>query len=89
MSEQQKPSVGRIVHYTSEDVDCMAAIIVGVLPGDKDVELQVFPPFDKPILKMPAFVILNEFADSEGREFGTFIIPNIIPNTWHWPERVD
>jgi|TARA_Y100000310_G_scaffold333495_1_gene411170 hypothetical protein len=80
---EQKPSVGRIVHYTSEDVNCMAAIIVGVLPGEKDVELHVFPPFDKLVPKIPAFVILNEDHKME-IGLGTFI----VSNTWHWPERV-
>lgn len=72
----QKPSVGRIVHYLSYGTpggeykpECRAAIITEVLTDDK-VMLCILNP--KGIFFTEASY--DEFAKAGG--------------TWHWPERV-
>lgn len=92
MSDWQRPSVGRIVHYVSHGTppkadgtqafksECRAAIITGV-KNDTTVDLFVMNPTG---------VFLNQecyFVGVDGpgydRETGSY--PG---GTWHWPERV-
>lgn len=89
---EQKPSVGRIVHYVSYgtphgefDRECRAAIVTEVSPesefGPELVGLAVFNPTGM------------YFARSCGhREIGPgladdFAALNRAGGTWHWPER--
>lgn len=78
---EQKPSIGRIVHYVSYGTPkgeyksrCIAAIITDVKQDDANetiVRLKIFNPdgdFNSPWLKQ-----------DEKDHYG---------GTWHWPERV-
>lgn len=73
---EQKPSIGRVVHYHWEDSSglyCRAAIITEVKNTvSTDVSLAVMFPHGQ------AFYEDVEFDDNQGRK----------PGTWHWPERV-
>ncbi len=82
MSEQQKPSVGRIVHYVdwTEFGDgprpgpCRAAIVTNVIEPDKAdayVDLTIFDPNGQRVD--------GAVKSDETRTTG---------ETWHWPERV-
>lgn len=85
--EQQKPSVGRIVHYVqrvdelrnrelTHTTECRAAIITAINGnpeklGRCSVDLAVFAPMHHSSL---GGVYYQNAADQIG-------------NTWHWPER--
>lgn len=84
---EQKPSVGRIVHYVSYGTPkgeyqsvCRAAIIAGIKDADETCDIVVFNPgglffnackHDEPL-----------GVDSDG------VFHESEPGTWHWPERV-
>lgn len=77
MSETQKPSIGRVVHYTSYgtpggefDSECRAAIVTDVADKGDAVSLCVMNPTG---------LFFNTCAHSELEHHG---------GTWHWPERV-
>jgi YD repeat-containing protein len=70
---EQKPSVGRMVHYVLGGVETPAAhraAVVGELHDDGTLELAVLLPLGWQVLPRVTY-------DEEGR-----------PGTWHWPERV-
>jgi hypothetical protein len=71
-----KPSVGRIVHYSGDpEAGCMAAIITAVDNESVDaVSLQVFYP--GVASSLGAYVAVPYQAEGESM------------HTWHWPERV-
>lgn len=94
MSEQQKPSVGRIVHYVSHGTPvredgtqaypslCRAAIIteVGAYPPDVPEEAQ------HNIAVPCGLAVLNP----TGQFFNQGVMQSEIGReggTWHWPER--
>lgn len=75
----QKPSVGRIVHYVSYGTpggeytsECRAAIVTEV-HGDSEDEVGLFV-----VNPMGGFFNRNILRDDTGEAGGT----------WHWPERV-
>lgn len=76
MSDQQTPSIGRIVHQEHPLHGCLAAIIVEVTGSDRlgrdEVNLYRFPHpncADGLLFRVPQ----GEPGEAE---------------TWHWPERV-
>ena len=94
MSEQQNPSVGRIVHYVSYGTpggeytsQCRAAIITEVVPleGDDAAQAEV-ENWDEDQRCRVGLAVLNPTGmffnqncrHSEGPRTG---------GTWHWPER--
>lgn len=75
---EQKPSVGRVVHYTSYGtpkgefaMECRAAIITAV-KEDGTVDICIMNPTG---LFFAQNVKMNPLAEPHG-------------GTWHWPERV-
>ena len=73
---EQKPSVGRVVHYVSYGTpggeytsQCRAAIVAGVADG-AEVDLCVLNPTG---------LFFNRSSQDETDKRG---------GTWHWPERV-
>jgi hypothetical protein len=79
---EQKPSVGRIVHYVSYGTpggeytsQCRAAIVAGVPealnPGTAMLDLAVLNPTG---------MFFNRCPQDEGGKAG---------GSWHWPERVE
>ncbi len=70
---QEKPTVGRIVHFVDADGLHRPAIVVCVEDADAMLGLQVFRP------GMPTFSGGWEAAVKHD-ESGTL-------KTWHWPER--
>lgn len=73
------PSVGRMVHFVSDNGNCLAAIIVAVY--ETTVGLTVFAPMatfvdhvEQDELPPPAKIIAGERS--------TYRV-----GTWHWPER--
>ncbi|MFF2383780.1 hypothetical protein [Streptomyces sp. NPDC058108] len=99
MPEQQKPSVGRIVHYVSYGTpggeyssQCRAAIVTGVpegaLPVVDDAHAEEWDS-DAAVVDLcvlnPSGVFFNRCAQVEPED------PADLPHlggTWHWPERV-
>jgi len=85
---EQKPSVGRIVHYTSYGTPggeypsmCRAAIITGVDEYQDSVDGKFLGHVDLCVLN-PEGMFFNRGvhqSDSESDHKG---------GTWHWPERV-
>ena len=72
MTEKQKPSVARMVHFKDTPGDrCIAAIVTQVYVDTSRVNLAVFPP-------------MAHVFNVDGIDQGT---PE-DENTWHWPERV-
>lgn len=72
MTEDQKPSVGRDVHYQdTTDGQCFAAKITRVYAGTENVSLVIFPSMAH---------VFNVDGISKGNPRDE--------NTWHWPERV-
>jgi hypothetical protein len=91
--DQQKPSVGRIVHYVSYGTpggeftsQCRAAIVTevcapGTLPDTQDgVEVDSDTQLVSLCVLNPTGIFLNQrlSQDETGHTGGT----------WHWPERV-
>lgn len=85
MGDEQKPSVGRIVHYRalgSADGrfpvgECRAAVITAVIEKDDN---------GKPLENVVSLCILNP----TGMYFNdvVFFSKEETGGTWHWPERV-
>lgn len=73
---EQKPSVGRIVHYkeNKENAECKAAIITKV-NDDSSVVLQIFEPF----------TIQHIFATADYKGVNPL---SALVGEWHWPERI-
>jgi hypothetical protein len=97
MSEQQKPSVGRVVHYVAYGTPggefpagvCRAAIVTEVPPpqgnpAEPDVDLRV----------VASLCVLNPtgqyFNPAVPYHEGEMVHGKrvLLPGTWHWPERV-
>lgn len=86
MSEQQKPTVGRIVHYVSYGTpggeytsECRAAIVTATDPNPEDTP--------EPGQIFVSLAVLNP----EGMFFNRFVLQDEHDHTggtWHWPERV-
>lgn len=83
MSEQQNPSVGRIVHYVSSGSKdgyyasvCRAAIITELCDAEHE--------WGTPCVSLS---VLNP----EGVHFNQHVVQDegnhTTPRTWHWPER--
>lgn len=73
---EQKPSLGRVVHYVATNGEHMAADICGIpdnAEGKADVHLFVKDPFFK-----TTYFVMNTPFEQTGQYVGT----------WHWPERV-
>jgi hypothetical protein len=90
----QKPSVGRIVHYTSYGTPggeyqsvCRAAVVTSVYPMDeRDRRAMALLPDVEPY--WIDLCVLNP----EGMYFNRTVRHGGLENkggTWHWPERVD
>ena len=85
---EQKPSVGRIVHYVSYGTpggeytsQCRAAIIAGVPVSENsrfNADGEVGKQLDLAVLN-PTGMFFNRCPQSEDDQRG---------GTWHWPERV-
>lgn len=88
----QKPSIGRIVHYVSYGTpggeytsQCRAAIVAAVpqvVPDNGDVDLVVLNPTG---------LFFNRCTYDEGGTSDTPGAPEARSyegGTWHWPERV-
>lgn len=77
---QQRPSVGRIVHYTSYGTpggehtrECRAAVVTGV-PNPNNLNV-----LHLAVLNPEGMFFNKDVTEDEGHTGGT----------WHWPERVD
>lgn len=82
MSEQQIPSVGRMVHYVSHGTpggeytsQCRAAIITGAPDCDAHTECASLAVLNPEGMFFNQHVPHNETSQHRG-------------GTWHWPERV-
>jgi hypothetical protein len=87
MSDQQVPSVGRVVHYVSHGTpvredgtqayteECRAAIITGEPDCDAHMECASLAVLNPGGLFFDQHVPHNETSQQRG-------------GTWHWPERV-
>jgi hypothetical protein len=87
MSEQQIPSVGRIVHYVSQGTpvredgtqaytsQCRAAIVTGEADCDAHMECVSLAVLNPEGMFFNQHVAHNETSQQRG-------------GTWHWPERV-
>lgn len=74
---EQKPSVGRIVHYWVKGV-CHAAIVSAVDPQrEMAADLCVFHPLIGPVVKQNVGFDNTVPSHAMGR----------LEQTWHWPER--
>lgn len=71
---EQKPAVGRIVHYTNPERRHEAAIVTAV-HGDTVVSLAVFSWNGIP--RSQTSVALDPATEAD----------SATPSTWHWPER--
>ncbi len=81
LSASQKPSVGRIVHYTAFNGVCLAALITGVKPDSAAglVDLVVFTSLPNVLGNKNGGVQFHfDVASSLGEP---------TPGYWHWPER--
>ncbi|HET8944749.1 MAG TPA: hypothetical protein VFO59_08200 [Dehalococcoidia bacterium] len=85
---EQKPSVGRIVHYVSYGTpggeytqECRAAIITDLAQPDEDSSVVGLAVLN------PTGVFFNRAAYDEWD--GTNTVPGAEPQggSWHWPER--
>ena len=80
-----KPSIGRIVHFVTNEGDHLPAIIVKVLPVAKD------HPGD--LVALRVFSYQNLWRPSVNHQEPVYVgdemqpIPRADPETWHWPER--
>jgi hypothetical protein len=91
MSDSQKPSVGRIVHYllpTAAGDVVRPAIITSVEPGGSRLSLAVFAsPFDKSnssdLMGDPTFSAIVRRTDVPQADAEKFVV-----GTWRWPPRV-
>lgn len=80
-----KPTIGRIVHYTSYGTPggeypsvCRAAIITAVTTSTADIDQSEFTTADLFVMN-PEGIFLNKnvIQDEDTKKGGT----------WHWPER--
>ncbi|MEV4228143.1 hypothetical protein AB0J81_13785 [Streptomyces bobili] len=86
---EQKPSVGRVVHYVSYGTpggeygqECRAAVVTAVEPSEGDGTLANMSGEERVSLAVlnPTGMFFNQGCrHSEGAKSG---------GTWHWPERV-
>lgn len=81
MASEQKPSVGRIVHYVSYGTpngeytsQCRAAVVAGVPETGDDSDVYL----DLAVLN-PTGMFFNRCVQDEADKTG---------GSWHWPERV-
>lgn len=72
---EQKPSVGRIVHYVGKGGACTAATVTEVDDEQSLVGLFVTAPTTAYLLPLAEG---GAIADHDEQK----------PGTWHWPERV-
>jgi hypothetical protein len=74
----QKPSIGRTVHYVTDDGAHLAAIVTRIPlgPGTQSADLHVLPHRTH---RGEWSAALNLGAIAYGGE--------MQPQTWHWPER--
>ena len=86
----QRPSVGRIVHYVSYGTpggefgqECRAAVVAAVATRDR-LALVIFNPTG--LFFNEAVAYASEVAGSE--PYGV-LVPHLVGGTWHWPERVE
>lgn len=87
----QKPSIGRIVHYTLNDTDktdqafdlvdpasdTLPAIVVGVNVDETTVDLRVFGRSHRDLPYLPNVPFVELGVDDKAD----------TPGTWHWPPR--
>lgn len=75
-----KPTIGRIVHFTTPGGSCRAALVVGGY-DDGTVELRVFWRAGEAVFKHidQTPYVFGDFAERVPEGTG--------PLTWHWPER--
>jgi hypothetical protein len=74
-----KPSIGRIVHYRSDEDECRAAVVTEVSSPDR---------FDEPDTETVSLFALKP----NGAAFYLDVRHDETSNatgTWHWPERVE
>lgn len=75
-----KPTVGRIVHWTTDEGECLAAIITAV-PEPAHVEGLINPVsltvFDTDGVFFPQGVEHDPYHEAD----------SVRPQHWHWPER--
>jgi hypothetical protein len=89
----QKPSVGRIVHYVSYGTPggeytrvCRAAIITEIgdmPPGTEHINVEA-----SPVMPNVGLAVLNPEGVFFNRNVPCSIPANRHGGTWHWPERV-
>lgn len=82
MSQQQAPSVGRVVHYTSYGSvggkfapTCRAAVVTAVHPAVEGAPLTV----DLCVMNPTGLFFDQELTEGD---------PG-VGGSWHWPERVE
>lgn len=82
-AEEQKPTVGRIVHYVSYGTpggeygsECRAAVITAV-DGKQPASAQILVSL---CVLNPTGAFFNEHVRYDD---------NALGGTWHWPERVE
>lgn len=72
MSNEQKPSVGRVVHYVSGRSGNHLAAIIAFVNEDGTVNLGAF----------------DEFGGHMQRRHVPYDASAKVAGSWHWPERV-